>query len=150
MNEKYASMNASLSKEESEFSLRERSIQARIESEAQEYLRLKTVYESENSAWVTLQTNLVDREQHLSDYVKLNVGGKDDLMCTVAQLTCVRDSKLEMFFQDMYKFNQLSGTMHKDRYYIDRDPFYFQRMLQFISREGNIEPLPEAYKEKLF
>lgn len=54
-----------------------------------------------------------------------------------------------MFFKDMNRHNLLKKD-NNGRVFLDRDPKYFEHMLNYIANNGNVEPIRCEFENSMF
>ena len=99
----------------------------------------QALFSAEYKNWSDQWNILIDRAKELGQIVNLNVGGKN-VSVSIANLTSFRSSKLEMFFKDMNRHNLLQKDS-QGRIFLDRDPVYFEHMLNYMANNGRHEEL---------
>ena len=68
---------------------------------------------------------------------------------SIANLTSVKGSKLEMLFKDYHRHGLLH--MNSDgRVYIDRDPTIFARLLDYCSNNGKLIAQKDPFDRAMF
>lgn len=102
----------------------------------------KAAYDAELKKWEA-QFNL-HHNTHLAHIVNLNVGGQH-ISVSIAQLTSVKGSKLEMMFRDTYTHSLLPRD-NNGRIYFDRDPKQFSHLLNFIANDGQFNTVQDTFE----
>ena len=69
----------------------------------------------------------------MEEIVKLNVGGKEDFHVRKSTLTHVTGSALEAMFSGRHTMQLIDGKI-----FIDRNPFAFTLMIDFIRNSGQL------------
>jgi hypothetical protein len=78
----------------------------------------------------------------------LNVGG-EHMAVTMANLVQVKDSTLEK----MFRYQHAHGLLKYDsqgRIFLDRDPYFFSSLLNFLATNGEVEPNKGAFETEMF
>jgi hypothetical protein len=68
---------------------------------------------------------------------------------SIAHLTSVKGSKLEMMFRDHHRHGLLKRDS-QGRVYLDRDPNIFNRLLDYCANDGNIEKIGNPFDDAMF
>lgn len=83
-----------------------------------------------------MEKQRISEIQPLSEIIELNIGGMDSICVRKSTLCHVPGSSLEAMFSGRH-------TLHKkdDKVFVDRNPFAFNMMLDFIRNSGQLHEI---------